>query len=84
MKTCAAPLGAAGELRLEIQGLVSARKGLLTGMSEFLLFLFRVQELVAFRFTDKEPSHDCLGLRSSPIRESNRSFGSTAVAHSRD
>lgn len=53
-------------------------------MREFLLFLFWVQELVAFRFTDKKPSHDRLGLRRSPIRESNRNFGVTPITLSRN
>jgi hypothetical protein len=38
---------------------------------------------VAFRFTDKEPSHDCLGLRPSSIGESNRNFVATPIGHSR-
>jgi hypothetical protein len=51
-------------------------------MSKFLFFRFWVQELVAFCFTDKKPSHDRLGLRPTTIRESNRNFGAMPLAHS--
>jgi hypothetical protein len=51
-------------------------------MSEFVLFLIWIQELVAFRFTSKEPSHDHLWLRLPPIRESDRNFDITTIARS--
>src|SRR5580704_10908240 len=64
--------------------LVSARKCHRSGMSKFLPFLFWVHELVAFYFTDKEPSHHRRGVCLSTIRESDRNFSGTPIAHSRN
>src|ERR1700677_2569546 len=63
---------------------VCARKCHPSGMSKFLFFLSWVHELVAFYFTDKEPSHHCRGVCLSTIRESDRKFRGAPIAHSRN
>src|ERR1700720_4848689 len=59
----------------EPKDLVSAHKGLSSGMREFLLFLFWVQELVAFCLAHIEPSHNGLGLGIPTISQRDRNFG---------
>jgi hypothetical protein len=44
-------------------------------MREFLLFLFWVQELVAFCLAHIEPIHNGLGLGIPTISQRDRSFG---------
>ena len=53
-------------------------------MNKFLFFLFWIHELVAFYFTDKEPSHDRLRLGRSSIREGDRNVEAASIAHSRN